>query len=46
VQVKAWFQIGKAYALRDKRHSAALGTDAFYFPLKPRSESSASMKLQ
>jgi hypothetical protein len=40
VQLKASFQIGKAYALRDERHCAALGAKAFYFPLQFRSKRS------
>ena len=36
VELKAW--IGKAYALRDLRYSPALGTEGYYFPLKPRSK--------
>jgi hypothetical protein len=38
VDLKAWFEIGKAYALRELRHSPALGTEGYYFPLKPRSK--------
>jgi hypothetical protein len=38
VDLKAWFQIGKAYALRDLRYSPALEKDGYYFPLKPRSK--------
>jgi hypothetical protein len=40
VQLKASFQIGKAYALRDERYCAALGAKAFYFPLQFRSKRS------
>jgi hypothetical protein len=35
VRLKAWFEIGKAYALRDRRYCPPLGTEAFYFPIKP-----------
>ena len=40
-QLKAWFEIGKAYALRELRHSAALKAQGYYFPLKLASEKAA-----
>jgi hypothetical protein len=36
VKLEAWFQIGKAYALRDLRYSTALESAGYYFPLEPR----------
>jgi hypothetical protein len=38
VELKSWFQINKAYALRESRYCPTLRRDGFYFPLEPRSE--------
>jgi hypothetical protein len=38
VKIKSWFQISKAYALRESRYCPALKTEGFHFPLKLRSE--------
>jgi hypothetical protein len=39
VRLKTWFQIGKAYALRNRGYCPPLRAQAFHFPLELRSES-------